>query len=129
MIKAGIYIHFPFCRAKCIYCDFYSVARHEQLIPCFIEALLNEIKHWPPDISDWQFDTIFFGGGTPSLLTPEQLERILLALSERFDLSAVRELTIEANPGTADKDKLRAWRELGVNRLSLGIQSFNDDNL
>ncbi|MCK5331934.1 MAG: radical SAM family heme chaperone HemW [Candidatus Marinimicrobia bacterium] len=129
MIKAGIYIHFPFCRAKCIYCDFYSVAQQEQLIPRFIEALLNEIKHWPPDISDWQFDTIFFGGGTPSLLTPQQLERILLALGERFDLSAMRELTIEANPETVDQDKLRAWRKLGINRLSLGIQSFNDDNL
>lgn len=129
MIKAGIYIHFPFCRAKCIYCDFYSVARQEQLIPRFIEALLNEIEHWPSDISGWQFDTIFFGGGTPSLITPQQLEQILLALSERFDISAVRELTIEANPDSADQDKLHAWRELGVNRLSLGIQSFNDDNL
>ncbi len=129
MIKAGIYIHFPFCTTKCIYCDFYSVAQQENLIPDFVNAITKEIQSCGTDTSDWQFDTVFIGGGTPSLLPPADLEKILEAISRKFDLSEVSELTLEANPGTISLDNLRAYRSIGINRLSIGVQSFNSKNL
>jgi oxygen-independent coproporphyrinogen-3 oxidase len=129
MIKAGIYLHIPFCRKKCIYCDFYSLPERENAIPRFVKALTAEIERSQVDTSGWEFDTLFFGGGTPSLLTPDHLEQILTALERKFPLSRVREITLEANPGEVSLERLKAFRSLGVNRLSLGFQSLSNDLL
>ncbi len=129
MQTAGIYIHFPFCLTKCEYCDFYSLSGQEELIPRFVTALEKEIRGWPGDKAAWIFDTIFFGGGTPSLLTPEQLQSILISLKEKFELTGINEISLEANPGTITEEKLAAFREIGINRLSIGVQSFDDTNL
>ncbi|NQU28127.1 MAG: coproporphyrinogen III oxidase family protein, partial [Candidatus Marinimicrobia bacterium] len=129
MIKSGIYIHFPFCHAKCVYCDFYSVAHQEDLIPRFVNGLIREINDFVGLAGDFQFDTLFLGGGTPSLLTPDQLSAILAALNSRFGPKDWLEATIEANPGTVALEKLQAYRQLGINRISLGVQSFNPQNL
>lgn len=124
MIRAGIYLHFPFCKVKCIYCDFYSIADRDDEIPRFVQALIKEIELCELDASQWIFDTIFIGGGTPSLLEPSHLEMILNALRNNFDLSHVDEWSLEANPGEAPLEKLQAFRKLGINRLSIGVQSL-----
>ncbi|MFH1851457.1 MAG: radical SAM family heme chaperone HemW [Candidatus Neomarinimicrobiota bacterium] len=129
MNKAGIYIHIPFCLRKCGYCDFYSVAGQQELIPRFIKSLIREIDYSQALAAETRFDTLFFGGGTPSLLEPHSLAAVLDALAEKFDLTAVTEISLEANPGTVTPEKLQAYRKLGINRLSLGIQSFDQDNL
>ena len=129
MKTSGIYIHIPFCKSKCIYCDFYSVAGQDDRIEIFVNVLLNEIKTCQVDTSKWTFDTIFIGGGTPSLLNAHQMENIITALNNKYDLSKIREFTIEANPGEAPKNKLKDFFSLGINRLSIGVQSFNSELL
>ena len=124
MPKAGIYIHMPFCRVKCMYCDFYSVADRDDAIPAFFEALLKEIDMCETDTSGWIIDTIFIGGGTPSLTPPHQLEKLIRTLDRKFNISQVTEFTMETNPGEAPADSLKAYRELGVNRISMGVQSL-----
>ncbi|NOZ04453.1 MAG: radical SAM family heme chaperone HemW [FCB group bacterium] len=129
MVSAGIYLHIPFCRTKCIYCDFYSLPGRDEAIPRFVKTIVEEINRCPVDTGGWVFDTLFIGGGTPSILEPKQVEMILQALSRRFDISGLREITIEANPGEAPEEKLRAFLSLGINRLSLGVQSLEPDLL
>ena len=124
MQPAGIYLHIPFCAVKCIYCDFYSIADREESIPRFIKSLITEIDRCNVNCSAWKFDTVFIGGGTPSLLEPLHVESILSALQNKYDLSNVKEFTLEANPGEAPKDRLKAFHSLGINRLSIGIQSL-----
>ena len=124
MPKAGIYIHMPFCRVKCMYCDFYSVADRDDAIPAFFEALLKEIDMCETEPSGWIIDTIFIGGGTPSLTPPHQLEKLIRTLDRKFNISQVTEFTMETNPGEAPADSLKAYRELGVNRISMGVQSL-----
>ena len=124
MPKAGIYIHMPFCRVKCMYCDFYSVADRDDAIPAYFEALLKEIELCPTDTTHWDIDTIFIGGGTPSLTPPHQLKNLIHTLTNKFDVANVSEFTMEANPGEAPADYLEAYRELGVNRISMGVQSI-----
>ena len=97
MKYAGIYIHIPFCAVKCMYCDFYSITDREDAIPQFVEAMCWEIKNCATDVSDWEFDTIFIGGGTPSLLKAIHIDGILSCLNKTYDLSNVKEFTIEAN--------------------------------
>jgi oxygen-independent coproporphyrinogen-3 oxidase len=128
---SGIYIHIPFCERKCIYCDFYSV-ENLNLIDRFTESLLKEIEIFSVEadfFNDSIFDTIYFGGGTPSLLEPAQIEKILNKLSQSFKISSNPEITLETNPGTVDKRKLLEFKNLGVNRISFGVQSFFDDDL
>jgi oxygen-independent coproporphyrinogen-3 oxidase len=128
---SGIYIHIPFCERKCIYCDFYSV-ENLNLIDRFTESLLKEIEIFSIEadfFNDSIFDTIYFGGGTPSLLEPAQIEKILNKLSQSFKISSNPEITLETNPGTVDKRKLLEFKNLGVNRISFGVQSFFDDDL
>ncbi|MDA8753495.1 radical SAM family heme chaperone HemW [Candidatus Marinimicrobia bacterium] len=125
MKKAGIYIHIPFCAVKCMYCDFYSIADQNDQIPSFIEALIKEIKISKMLPEDRIFDTVFIGGGTPSLIEAKFLERIISALDKKFDLSNVNEFTIEANPGEAPKERLKDFLSLGINRLSIGVQSLH----
>jgi oxygen-independent coproporphyrinogen-3 oxidase len=125
----GLYLHIPFCEKKCVYCDFYSIERTEQT-PAFLGALATEIDLVADSLAPTEeFSTIFLGGGTPSLLAPSQLELILAHLHRRFRIHPQAEVTLESNPGTIGVEKLRAYRGIGVNRLSIGIQSFNDDEL
>ena len=126
MKKAGLYIHIPFCKVKCVYCDFYSITKKEYQIPLFTECLLKEIDNYKDYAEKWKFDTIFFGGGTPSLLPAKYLEQILQKLHDTFDISNVEEITLEANPGEAPLEYLKDIKNLGVNRLSMGFQSFDD---
>ena len=126
MQKAGLYIHIPFCKVKCVYCDFYSITKKEDQIPVFTDCLLREIDSYKHYAGKWKFDTIFFGGGTPSLLPAKYLEQILQKLHDTFDTSNVEEITLEANPGEAPLQHLKDIRNLGVNRLSMGFQSFDD---
>ena len=119
---ASIYVHFPFCRRKCIYCDFYSVTKTED-VEAFLCALTRETTLSGDQHNGTAFATIFFGGGTPSLLEPSQLERILSALRTAFPIPPGAEVTLETNPGTVTEEKLQAFRGLGINRLSIGIQT------
>ena len=129
MIKAGIYIHIPFCKVKCVYCDFYSITKKENQIPIFTDCIIKEIDSYKHYARKWTFDTIFFGGGTPSILPAKYLEKILKKLHDTFDTSNVTEITLEANPGEATLNHLKDIKSLGVNRLSMGFQSFNNNIL
>src|SRR5262245_15282598 len=131
----GVYVHWPFCERKCPYCDFYTFGReHPQHLKAgkFLDALLEEIKSAPersgcrPPVA---IDTVYFGGGTPGLMGPAALERILAALKEIFQAGADAEITMEINPTTAESAQLPELRKLGVNRLSVGAQSFDDEIL
>ncbi|MCK4903433.1 MAG: radical SAM family heme chaperone HemW [Candidatus Marinimicrobia bacterium] len=124
MNTTGIYIHIPFCKSKCIYCDFYSVAGQNDRIEYFVNAITSEIETCPVDTTEWTFGTIFIGGGTPSLLNAQQIEKIISTLNNKYDLRNIKEFTIEANPGEAPKEKLKDFFSLGINRLSIGVQSF-----
>lgn len=125
----GLYIHIPFCQHKCLYCDFYSVVTLEAM-DRFVDALCREIRlRAERDGTRDIVGTMFWGGGTPSLLKPEHVERIAQVVSDSFDLSPALEWTIEANPGTVTLDNLRLYRRLGVNRLSFGVQSFDEREL
>ena len=106
MKKAGLYIHIPFCKVKCVYCDFYSITKREKQIPLFTECLLKEIDLYKEYSEKWSFDTIFFGGGTPSILPAKYLEQILQKLHDTFDTSKVTEISLEANPGEAPFEHL-----------------------
>ena len=109
-----------------MYCDFYSITDRHNDIPVFINSLIKEIKLSKNSHKDeWRFDTIFIGGGTPSLLDPKWIETILNTLSKTFDISSVKEITMETNPGEAPLNRLKSYREIGVNRLSIGFQSFD----
>lgn len=123
--RAGIYVHIPFCRHRCTYCAFNTYAGLDRLIPDYIEALCAELASAPPA----RAETLYFGGGTPSLLSPEQVEAVLRAVDSAFGLPSDAEVTIEANPGTVDAGRLRRLRQLGVSRLSLGVQSAHADEL
>ena len=125
---AGLYLHIPFCEHKCIYCDFYSI---ESLDPMasFLDVLTKEIAMYRGYGEHETFGTIFFGGGTPSLLAPTDLCGIINALHTNFIITGDVEITLEANPGTVDRRTLEEYRKLGINRISFGVQSFFDDDL
>ena len=127
--ELGIYIHIPFCVRKCAYCDFLSTPASEAVWEQYVQALLSEIESKNAGKKDRIVTSIFFGGGTPSLLDVTQTERILSALRREFVLSPEAEITTEANPGTLDLEKLAAYRRMGFNRLSIGAQSFDDELL
>lgn len=126
MKPAGIYLHIPFCERKCRYCDFYSVTTASRQ-EAFMAAMISEIELRRE--ADWAVDSIYFGGGTPSLLPPDFYARVLAALHAAFHLEANIEITLEANPGTIDLAGLAGYRGTGINRLNLGVQSFNDRHL
>ncbi|MEO8457429.1 MAG: radical SAM family heme chaperone HemW, partial [Chloroflexota bacterium] len=125
----SVYIHVPFCSLKCSYCDFNSYANLEQLVPEYVRAMQSEMRIWSPALAGRPVPTVFFGGGTPSLLPLEHLTSIIGTLRETFALDPDAEITLEANPGTISLEFLRGLIELGVNRLSFGVQSFDDDEL
>lgn len=131
MQPLSAYLHIPFCERKCIYCDFYSI-ENLSLREGFVDLLLQELDLKLlryPELVRRPLQTIFFGGGTPSLLTPQELERIVTKLDHHFGIATDCEFTLECNPGTVTLEKLRGYRELGVNRLSFGVQSFDADEL
>ena len=124
--QAGLYIHIPFCKSKCGYCSFYSI-NSLNLLPNFIDELNKEMKFYSKLFKS--FDTVYFGGGTPSLLTPQQLETILKTVSKFYRIDPHAEITIEVNPGDVSLEYFRALHSLGINRLNIGIQSFDNQLL
>src|SRR6185437_13800797 len=127
MTAAGLYVHIPFCSSRCSYCDFATGLYQSELAERYVRGLVREISSSP--YSGENVDTIYFGGGTPSLLAPSQLERILAVVHDKFKIAAEAEITLEINPGSATPEKLRAFRSLGVNRASFGAQTFADAEL
>lgn len=132
----GVYIHFPFCTTKCTYCAFVTRSYVADLAERYVGALETELQCFPTtcatlplNFATRRADTLYIGGGTPSRLTPHQLERLLKACRAVFDLTPDAEITVEVNPGDATYERLAAYRALGVNRLSLGVQSFFDPDL
>lgn len=125
--ELSLYIHVPFCRRRCAYCSFVSYAQREGDIPVYVNALISEMQL--RRVEGAVVKTIYFGGGTPSLLPPHLLEHIIHTLDEYFLIDDHAEITLEANPGTIDLNYLKAMRGLGFNRLSLGVQSLDDAEL
>lgn len=125
-----IYLHWPFCKSRCHYCDFIALAKHEEFYKSYHQALCKEIELVTKNFETKQkIKTIFIGGGTPSLYPLNLLEDLFKILRNNFDLNEVQELTLEANPADITKEKLQAWNQVGINRLSLGIQILDDDIL
>ncbi|QUO33579.1 oxygen-independent coproporphyrinogen III oxidase [Faecalicatena sp. Marseille-Q4148] len=124
-----IYIHIPFCVRKCAYCDFLSGPAAPEEQKAYVRALIKEIRAAACYRSRYEVTTIFFGGGTPSLLAGEQLDEIMKAIKESFLIRKDAEITMEMNPGTANREKLKAYRRVGINRLSIGLQSANNQEL
>ena len=124
----AIYIHIPFCVKKCDYCDFFSVVTGDDEKETYAKALLAEIRATKVSI-DCEVHSVFFGGGTPSSLKSEWIGKIMVVLMAKFQFSANAEISIECNPGTVDKDKLRAYKSFGINRISFGLQSTSNAEL
>lgn len=126
--KSGLYVHIPFCKSKCVYCGFYSTVNHRET-ERFLSALSEEIDLRSTAAEGATFRTIYFGGGTPSLLQPSQLQHILDNIHRHYDIDPDAEITIEANPEQLTSDYCKELKTLGFNRISIGIQSFHDEIL
>lgn len=124
-----IYIHIPFCVKKCDYCDFLSAPADLETKEKYVEALINEIKLNKNKMSEYVVDTVFIGGGTPSLLEENQISKIMSVLRDNCNMSENHEITIECNPGTITESKLLEYKKSGINRISFGLQSANDEEL
>jgi len=122
----GVYVHIPFCKRKCVYCDFASYAGCEGQIDAYFQALAGEIDAWAEKLRAYQARSIFFGGGTPSIPPAEKIAAVISQLKTCLDFAPDIEITLEANPGTLTPEKLAIYRNAGVNRLSIGVQSFDD---
>ena len=127
--QLGIYIHIPFCRSKCDYCDFYSLAGREKDMKAYQKALLTHIRETAPLARHMEVDTVYFGGGTPSYYGAKRLTALLSALRKHFHLRRDAEITVEANPDSVDYASLKRLRRAGFNRISLGVQSACDEHL
>jgi oxygen-independent coproporphyrinogen III oxidase len=124
----GIYLHIPFCDTKCIYCDFYSITNHSRKAE-FLESIKKEIISRSHNLKHKAFDSIFFGGGTPSLLSHSEFSEIFNTIYRYYNILPGTEITIECNPGTLDSGKLLEFKQLPINRLSFGVQTFIDEEL
>lgn len=124
-----IYIHFPFCIQKCKYCAFFSKEFVPEMGEIYFKALLTEIEFWSKSLGPKSIESIYIGGGTPSLFPLSWLEKVLTLLFNRFRVSSKIEITLEINPDSCSEEKARFWRKLGINRASLGVQSFFEENL
>ena len=129
MKDTAVYIHIPFCDHKCIYCDFYSIISYENT-NSYLNSLLKEIDFYSKKYSDERkINSIYFGGGTPSFMEPEYIGTIINSIKSKFNVYDNAEITLETNPGTVSKEKLEGFRNAGINRISIGIQSFNKEEL
>lgn len=127
MEELGIYIHIPFCKKKCSYCDFISFANKEKYIEEYIKTLNEEILN--TKVSSYKTDTIYIGGGTPSFVDSKHIIKILETIKSKFKIKKNAEITIEVNPGTINEKKLKDYKSVGINRISIGLQSTNDKTL
>lgn len=129
-IPLSLYIHLPWCVKKCPYCDFNSYAVRDEIPEkAYVDALLKDLEGHLPDVWGRQIHSVFLGGGTPSLFSPQAIDELLSGVRSLLPLRPDCEITLEANPGTVEQDRFAGFREAGINRLSLGIQSFNDSQL
>lgn len=127
--ETAIYVHIPFCDHKCIYCDFYSIITSDN-IPSFLRSVKREIAYYGKKYADGRIITsLYFGGGTPSLMSNEYLGEIIASVKNNFNLAKSAEITMETNPGTVDLSKLKSFKNAGINRISIGVQSFDNDDL
>ena len=124
-----VYIHIPFCIKKCHYCDFLSFSVDAEDMDKYVDALLKQIETQKVVAKEYEVTTIFIGGGTPSLLKEEQIQQIFYKLYEVFQIVEDAEITIEVNPGTSNQEKMKLYRKIGINRLSIGLQSTNEEEL
>lgn len=129
MTMAELYIHIPFCVRKCLYCDFFSFPAGDDVKEKYVEALCEEIMCIGEERCRASLSSVFIGGGTPSILPAENIERIMKCVKDCFMMDEDAEITIECNPGTVDEDKFRRYRECGINRISFGLQSADDEEL
>lgn len=126
---AGIYIHVPFCKQKCTYCDFASYPKELGKAELYFGCLYKEMKHRAKLLKDKTFDTVYFGGGTPSFVEPKYILGCMRLIKQEFNLTNDAEVTLEVNPGTIDRNKLRIYKEAGINRFSIGLQTADDKML
>lgn len=126
MKELGIYIHIPFCKKKCSYCDFISHSNKNNLIEKYINALKTEIIQNFQNIRDYEISTIYIGGGTPSYINSKYIVEILNVIKKKYNIKQKVEVTIEVNPGTVNEEKLQDYANIGINRLSIGLQTTND---
>ncbi len=127
--KLGLYIHIPFCRSKCVYCDFYSLAGREERMKDYQRALLAHLRETAPLARGFEVDSVYFGGGTPTYYGAKRLKELLFAVKKCYRVARNAEITVEANPDSVDKKSMNLLRRAGVNRVSLGVQSACDDDL
>ena len=125
----GFYVHVPFCHGKCPYCDFYSLPDSQEDMDAYVQAVLSSLDPWMDKLRDRELATVYFGGGTPSLLGADRLSAILQGVRERFSLAPTAEITLEANPTHVDGAFFQQVRQAGFNRLSMGLQSANQEEL
>ncbi len=123
--KSMLYVHIPFCVQKCRYCDFLSFSASEENRQLYVDALCKEIEAWKGKDNGY-ISSLFIGGGTPSLLTPGQMEQLMSALHRSFNIEADAEQTIEVNPGTITEERAKCWKQKGINRVSMGVQALDD---
>lgn len=125
----GLYIHVPFCAQKCYYCDFNSYKINSNQKKEYLINIEREMKFYKDEFKDKCFDTVFFGGGTPSILTVDELQELVNNINENFNIKKDAEITIECNPGTINREKLEAMKKMGINRLSIGLQATQNYHL
>ena len=126
MKEIGIYLHIPFCKSKCLYCDFNSFAKKDECIEPYTKSLIKEIEEYAKVNKDILVKTIYIGGGTPSYIKEKYIKEIINTIKQNFEITKDAEITIEVNPGTVNKGKLECYYKSGINRLSIGLQSTND---
>lgn len=127
--SVSLYIHIPFCKSKCFYCDFNSFPCRDELIPAYFNALEKELMQYEKKLKDYKISTVFIGGGTPSVVDPNNIYKLMSLLNENFDVDIDLEATIESNPGTLSEEKLDAYIKSGINRLSIGLQAVQKNLL
>lgn len=128
MLKTSLYIHIPFCEKKCYYCDFVSFPGNNK-VDFYMNNLIKELALYKDKLSNYEIDTIFIGGGTPTSIDPVYIENIMDYINKNFNTKEIREITIEANPGTINSEKAAIYKKIGINRISMGLQSLNNNLL
>lgn len=129
MKDLSLYIHIPFCKTICLYCNFLTFANKQKKIPEYIDSLVKEIHERAKEYKDYEIKTLYFGGGTPSLIEPELIKKVIQEVKKSFHVKKGLEISIECNPESVDERRVKIWQGAGVSRFSLGIQSFNKDTL